>query len=50
MNSLQAFTWGYHGWGSASRHFVRAVDTLERRRVSPAGVCGFADLPQDACA
>jgi hypothetical protein len=29
---LKAFTWGYHGWGSASEHFVRAVDALERRR------------------
>jgi hypothetical protein len=32
MVSLHAFTWGYHGWGSASAHFVRAVDALERRR------------------
>ena len=32
MMSLHAFTWGYHGWGSASAHFVRAADALERRR------------------
>ena len=30
--TVQALTWGYHGWGGASAHFVRAVDALERRR------------------
>jgi hypothetical protein len=29
---LKAFTWGYCGWGSESKHFVRAVDTLEKSR------------------
>jgi hypothetical protein len=32
MRKLKAFTWGYYGWGSASKHFVRAVDSLERKR------------------
>ncbi len=30
--ALEAFTWGYHGWGNQSRHFVRAVDDTEHLR------------------
>jgi hypothetical protein len=32
MRKLKAFTWGYWGWGSESKHFVRAVDALEKKR------------------
>jgi hypothetical protein len=32
MQKLKAFTWGYWGWGSESKHFVRAVDWLEKKR------------------
>lgn len=32
MQTLKAFTWGYYGWGSASKDFVRAVDAHERAR------------------
>ena len=32
MAKLKAFTWGYWGWGSESKHFVRAVDGLEKKR------------------
>ena len=32
MNERHAFTWGYWGWGNESRHFVEAVDRLEKRR------------------
>jgi len=32
MAKTTVFTWGYHGWGSAARHFVRAVDALEHER------------------
>jgi hypothetical protein len=32
MRKLKAFTWGYWGWGSESKHFVRAADALERKR------------------
>jgi hypothetical protein len=32
MKTIRAFTWGYWGWGSESRHFVRAVDRLEKKR------------------
>jgi hypothetical protein len=32
MRKLKAFTWGYHGWGSESKHFVRAADWMERKR------------------
>src|SRR5687767_9572687 len=27
-----AFSWGYWGWGSHTREFVRAVDAVERSR------------------
>jgi len=39
---LKAFTWSYWGWGSESKHFVRAVDWLEKKRgfLSPV----FVDL------
>jgi hypothetical protein len=26
------FSWGYHGWGGATTHFVQAVDAVERSR------------------
>jgi hypothetical protein len=29
---LKAFTWGYWGWGSESKHFVRSVDWMEKMR------------------
>jgi hypothetical protein len=32
MPELKAFTWGYWGWGSESKHFVRAADWMERKR------------------
>jgi hypothetical protein len=32
MKKLKAFTWGYEGWGNASAHFVRVVDSIERAR------------------
>lgn len=32
METLRAFTWGYHGWGSESRHFLRAADAFENSR------------------
>jgi hypothetical protein len=32
LKTIKAFTWGYYGWGSASKEFVRAVDSLERKR------------------
>ena len=32
MQKLKAFTWGYWGWGSESKHFVRAADWLEKKR------------------
>jgi hypothetical protein len=32
MQKLKAFTWGYWGWGSESKHFVQAVDWLEKKR------------------
>jgi len=32
MRTLKAFTWGYYGWGSESKHFVRAADWMERKR------------------
>jgi hypothetical protein len=32
VRQLKAFTWGYFGWGSAAKHFVRAVDALEKKR------------------
>lgn len=32
LKITKAFTWGYWGWGSESRHFVRAADWMERKR------------------
>jgi hypothetical protein len=32
LRKLKAFTWGYHGWGSESKHFVRAADWMEKKR------------------
>jgi hypothetical protein len=32
MRKLKAFTWGYWGWGSESKHFVGAADALEKKR------------------
>jgi hypothetical protein len=32
MRKIKAFTWGYYGWGSESKHFVRAADWMERKR------------------
>jgi hypothetical protein len=32
MKTIRAFTWGYWGWGSESKHFVRAVDWMEKKR------------------
>jgi len=32
MRKLKAFTWGYWGWGSESRHFVGAADWMEKKR------------------
>jgi hypothetical protein len=32
LQTLKAFTWGYYGWGSASKDFVRAVDAHEAAR------------------
>lgn len=32
MKQLTAFTWGYWGWGSHTKEFVRMVDAIERDR------------------
>lgn len=32
MSSLTIFTWGYSGWGNATREFVQVVDAVERDR------------------
>src|SRR5438045_3133035 len=32
MRRLTAFTWGYWGWGSHTKEFVRMVDAIERDR------------------
>lgn len=32
MPKFKAFTWGYWGWGSESKHFVWAVDWLAKKR------------------
>jgi hypothetical protein len=32
VRKLKAFTWGYWGWASESRHFVRAADWMEKKR------------------
>jgi hypothetical protein len=32
VETLKAFTWGYHGWGNESRHFLRAADACEKSR------------------
>lgn len=32
MSPLTIFTWGYSGWGNATREFVRVVDAVEQSR------------------
>lgn len=32
MKSLTAFTWGYYGWGTHAREFIRSVGEVERAR------------------
>ena len=32
MKKLQAFSWGYWGWGTHTKEFVRTVDAMERQR------------------
>jgi hypothetical protein len=32
MKKLQAFSWGYWGWGTHTKEFVRTVDAIERQR------------------
>jgi hypothetical protein len=32
VTELTLFSWGYWGWGNATRHLVEAVDAVERRR------------------
>lgn len=32
MEHITAFSFGYHGWGNATRELVRAVDAVERER------------------
>src|SRR4051812_7144928 len=32
MRTLTAFSWGFWGWGSATRQLVRAVDAVESAR------------------
>jgi hypothetical protein len=32
LQTIKAFTWGYYGWGSASKDFIRAVDAHEKTR------------------
>jgi hypothetical protein len=32
MKTIRAFTWGYWGWGSESKHFVCAADWMEKKR------------------
>ena len=42
MAPLRAFTWGYAGWGTETRHFIHAADRCERRRGY--GPAVFVDL------
>ena len=32
MKKLQAFSWGYWGWGTHTKEFVKTVDAIERQR------------------
>lgn len=32
MKRITIFTWGYWGWGNATKHFVKAVDAVEESR------------------
>jgi len=31
MKHLEAFSWGYWGWGNHTRELIDAVDAVERR-------------------
>ena len=42
MRRLEAFTWGYWGWGTHTSDFVRAADIIERARGKRPPI--FADI------